>query len=367
MGHKKKIVFTVSNDLATDQRMIRLSNSLAQAGWSVLLIGREKPNSPPLKQYAFEQVRLKLPFHQGPLFYLFLNLALWRYLKKLSEDYLLANVDLDTLPVGWMLRRNQPDRWLYEAHEYFPEVPELQSRPWVKYIWLKIEQAILPKLKYVSTVSESVAQHFRILYPHLEVVVARNFPMQRFQIRHPSYSPRYLLYQGDLNEGRGIELAIEAVSFFNDLHLLIVGDGYLKTALEDMKQKSPAKDRIKFLGRIFPEELKTITDNAWVGINLLENKGLNYYYSLANKFGDYLQAGLPQINMNYPEYVLLNNPPVSELMNDYTTEDLIQAIINLEDTKYYQLLSQNAIDKRSQCNWENEFEKLTEWYASKFS
>ncbi len=38
----KKIVFTVTNDLTYDQRMHRICSSLARAGYTVQLIGREK-------------------------------------------------------------------------------------------------------------------------------------------------------------------------------------------------------------------------------------------------------------------------------------------------------------------------------------
>jgi glycosyltransferase involved in cell wall biosynthesis len=42
--------------------------------------------------------------------------------------------------------------------------------------------------------------------------------------------------------------------------------------------------------------------NADVGLNLLSSNSLNYKYSLANKFFDYLHAGVPSINMNFPVY-----------------------------------------------------------------
>lgn len=365
MGNSKIVFFTVSNDLVTDQRMIRIATSFANQGWEVTLVGREKPNSPPLKSQPFRQVRLKLPFHSGPLFYLFLNFSLWRYLRKVPHHAVVVNVDLDTLLTGWLLRRNMAGRWFYEAHEYFPEVPELQNRKWIKLVWLRLERLMLPKVNFLSTVSDSVAQHFKMLYPHIEIVVARNFPFRRNHQPASSKNPKIMLYQGDLNEGRGLELAVQAMSYFDDLFFYIAGDGYLKEKLQHLIANSNASDRIKLLGRVYPEELKAITDQAWIGINLLENKGLNYYYSLANKFGDYLQAGIPQINMDYPEYKALNNPSVSELINSYSVEDLVQAIKNLMNEKHYQQLANNAIQLREKYNWEIEAERMIKWYEAR--
>ena len=40
---------------------------------------------------------------------------------------------------------------------------------------------------------------------------------------------------------------------------------------------------------------------------LFENNGLNQYYSLANRFFDYIMAGVPQVCVDYPEYKVLND------------------------------------------------------------
>jgi glycosyltransferase involved in cell wall biosynthesis len=283
----------------------------------------------------------------------------------LPNTTVVGNVDLDTLPAGWLVRRNQPYRWWYEAHEYFPEVPELQDRLWIKKFWLTVEKRLVPRLKMVSTVSESVADHFRSLYPNLDVVVARNFPLLRQHNPLQPEEPRFLLYQGDLNEGRGLELAILAIEKFNDLHLYVAGDGYLRPRLEKLIGESSAANRIQLLGRILPQDLKAITDKAWVGLNLLENKGLNYYYSLANKYGDYLQAGLPQINMDFPEYRLLNQPQVSELLEEYSVSALEKAITRLMNEDHYLKLRANAVLKRVNCCWELEAANLIRWFEAK--
>ena len=51
----KKIIFTVTNDLNYDQRMQRICNSLAHAGYTILLIGRELDNSVALTEKIFKQ------------------------------------------------------------------------------------------------------------------------------------------------------------------------------------------------------------------------------------------------------------------------------------------------------------------------
>ena len=85
MADKKKIILAVTTDLNYDQRMQRICNSLSSASYEVLLLGREKADSLPLKEQQYEQHRLKLLAEKGPLFYLFFNLRLFLYLLRPSK------------------------------------------------------------------------------------------------------------------------------------------------------------------------------------------------------------------------------------------------------------------------------------------
>ncbi|MGE5108750.1 MAG: hypothetical protein ACM3H8_14495, partial [Sphingobacteriales bacterium] len=66
----KKIVFTVTNDLNYDQRMIRICTSLANVGYEVLLVGRNRKQSSPLDPKPYYQKRLSCWFQKGKGFYI---------------------------------------------------------------------------------------------------------------------------------------------------------------------------------------------------------------------------------------------------------------------------------------------------------
>src|ERR1700743_209233 len=66
---KKRVFCTVTNDLNYDQRMIRICTSLAGAGFSVVLVGRESRGSLPLAARPYGQHRLKMWWGRGKLFY----------------------------------------------------------------------------------------------------------------------------------------------------------------------------------------------------------------------------------------------------------------------------------------------------------
>ena len=75
-----KIAVSVTNDLNQDQRMHRICNSMLDAGYEVVLIGREKRSSQELLKQRFEQKRLKCWFESGVLFYFEYNIRLFIFL-----------------------------------------------------------------------------------------------------------------------------------------------------------------------------------------------------------------------------------------------------------------------------------------------
>ncbi|MEJ0101117.1 MAG: hypothetical protein WDO19_00560 [Bacteroidota bacterium] len=59
----KKIIFTVTNDLNYDQRMIRICTSLAEAGFGVTLVGYTLKDSKPLHKQPFQLKRISCFFY----------------------------------------------------------------------------------------------------------------------------------------------------------------------------------------------------------------------------------------------------------------------------------------------------------------
>jgi glycosyltransferase involved in cell wall biosynthesis len=123
-------------------------------------------------------------------------------------------------------------------------------------------------------------------------------------------------------------------------------------------------EKVKFLGFKKPAELKKITATAYIGLNLLENKGLSYYYSLANKFSDYIHAGIPQVCIDFPEYKRLNAQYNIALLVDNLEEETIKnAIIRLmNDQELYDRLKANCLICKKELNWQVEEKKLIALY-----
>ena len=355
-----RVIFTVTNDLNYDQRMIRISNSLVKEGYQVKLIGRKFSNSGSLQKKNYGQKRLFLFFQKGFSFYCEYNLKLFFYLLFQKSDVLCC-IDLDTMiPVFFAAFLKRKTK-VYDAHEYFSQQKEIMTRPRIYRFWYFVEKTFLPKFKKGYTVSETIAKEFakeyKVNYP-----VIRNFPLLK---NLPVLGSRQniIIYQGSVNEARGFEFLIPAMEKVNGI-LWIYGDGnFLEKAKSLVKEKN-LEERILFKGKLLPGDLDIATQQAMIGINLVEPIGKNQLMSLANKFFDYMHFAIPQVTMDFPEYKRINDQFEIALLIHHLTVDEISTSLNLllENKEVYFRLQQNCLQAREVFNWQNEEKKLIEFY-----
>ena len=92
---------------------------------------------------------------------------------------------------------------------------------------------------------------------------------------------------------------------------------------------------------------------------------MSYYYSLANKFFDYLHAGIPQITTDFPEYRSLNENYDVAIYAELNATSIASAIQKLvTDKTLYERLQNNTLTAREALNWQKESEKLLAFYDS---
>ena len=110
--------------------------------------------------------------------------------------------------------------------------------------------------------------------------------------------------------------------------------------------------------------MKAITSQAYAGITLFENNGRSNYLSLANRFFDYIQAGIPQLCVNYPAYRAINDQFEIALLIPDTSEEAIAKGLNLllTDAVLYERLKQNCRKAAEQLNWQEEEKILISFY-----
>lgn len=91
----------------------------------------------------------------------------------------------------------------------------------------------------------------------------------------------------------------------------------------------------------------------------MDASSLSYHYSLANKFFDYLQAGIPSINMDLPEYSrIIQNEKVGLLLSSLDAKQLASLIEDNDNGFAYQKMKDNCLIVSDKYIWESEAPKL---------
>lgn len=356
----KRLVFCVTNDLNFDQRMQRSCDALQKAGYDVLLIGRNHKNSPALSTQNFKQYRLHLWFEKGKLFYIEYNIRLFFYLLFLKVDVLVA-IDLDTILPVYLVSKIRHKKRVYDAHELFCEMKEIVTRPTIYRIWKSIEKTMIPRFPLGYTVNEPIAEWFHKNY-QVNYKVIRNVPQPYPLIEKKKED--FILYQGAVNEGRCLEEIIPAMKDI-PLPLIICGDGNYMNQAKALVKQYQLEDKIIFKGMLPPQELREYTLRATIGLNLIESKGLNNYWSLTNRFFDYIQACLPQVTVNYPAHEnILNTYKVGIGIAHPTSSEISRSVNKLLNDKDLLIsIKEECKRAREVLNWEKESEKLINFYG----
>lgn len=344
--------------------MIRICTSLSKAGYEVELVGVKKKTSVALTERPFGQERISVLFTKTFLFYFEYNIKLFFFLLFRRCDVLCC-IDLDTmLPVFFtsVIRRKKR---VYDAHEYFSQQKEIVTRPHIYKFWYWLEKTFVPRFKLGYTVNKSIAEIFSEKYK-VNYEVIRNVPVKTVYADIVKRNGK-IIYQGSVNEGRGFEQLIPAMKKV-DTVLDIYGNGNFFEQTQQLIKENGVEDKVFLKGYVAPEQLKNITPQYSAGITLFVREGLNQYLSLANRFFDYIQSGVPQLTMDYPEYRKVNDEyPVSLMITSLSQEEIASGLNRLlSDQDLHATLVQGCLAAREVFNWQEEEKKLISFYKEYF-
>lgn len=362
---KKIAVVSVINDLVTDNRVNRNCRALVESGYDVLLVGRKLPASLPLPKWPFSAKRMKLLFISGPAFYLSFNWRLFWLLLFKKTDLLFAN-DLDTLLPNYLVSKIKRIPLIYDSHELFCEVPELQSSPLKQKLWLMLERFIVPRLKHCMTVNDSIAKIFETKYGSPFTVV-RNIsdadkdfkPKSRADLGIDPHKAMLIMQGAGINIDRGAEELIDAMVFVEEAVLYIIGGGDVWPVLERKVMEKNLQDRVRLIGKLPRQQLLNYTHNADVGLSIDKDTNLNYHFSLPNKLFDYIQAGTPVLASRLPELErIITGYNIGGFIENHQAKSIADAVRAMLDKEKQKEWRKNMLKANAELNWVNEKQKL---------
>jgi glycosyltransferase involved in cell wall biosynthesis len=196
---------------------------------------------------------------------------------------------------------------VYDAHELESHANGLSPfrsllTRWLERIWIAGADKTV-------TVCTSIADWYGQEYSMERPAVIRNVPERADydvgqstvlrELHGISDDHLLFLYQGALAPGRGVEDLLKVFSLaLHGKHLVLMGYGPLEDEVLAMAERS---SNIHFQPAVPPSEVLHYTASADIGLCLIENTCLSYYYSLPNKLFEYLLAGLPVMVNDMPE------------------------------------------------------------------
>ena len=369
--NKTLVTFSVTNCICHDQRVLKMAETVRRLNCEITIVGRKRGDCCSTDSVPFRTKRFRMLFSRGFLFYKFFNLRLFFYLLFKKSDLLVSN-DLDTLLPNFLVSKLKRLPLVYDSHEYFTGVPEIQNRPFVRWVWKSIEKMIFPHLQNVITVCDSIADQYNKEYG-IRPETIRNCSRKSDIIQPHSREELginldhlLIILQGTgINIDRGGEELIDAVRQTENVSLLIAGSGDVVPELKLIVSNHSLDDRIKFIPKMSWEKMMRYTKSADIGASLDKDTNMNYRFILPNKLFDYLSAGIPVIASDLIEVkkiVAENNCGI--IIPSVTPENIRSALMHLQgNSERLATLKRNASLTSQKLNWDIESEKVTRLYG----
>jgi glycosyltransferase involved in cell wall biosynthesis len=216
--------------------------------------------------------------------------------------------DLNTLDVGCRCKRKRPGtRLVYDSHELATQRSRMGDRERRRASREErrglacVDEAIWSSASYARHAVEEHGIPFPSILRNVPELIEVKVGWDLHERLAIPADQRILLYQGSIQEHRGIEENIEAVTMLDRCVLVVIGYGHHRPALEEMVRNRGLTELVRFFGPIPNDELLYYTATADVGLCVIQGESLSYRWSLPNKLFEYLMAGIPVVASDYEE------------------------------------------------------------------
>lgn len=367
MPDKKKVLITFLGNIDYDTRCNNLFNTLSSKGFDVEFIGFDwlTENFTSVKGnktvYKLSKKPLSLFFYLK--FYSLLKLNL------LSKKFdIIFAEDLYCLPVCVIIGKLKKAKIIYDCRELFGFLAGLKNKKLVQKFWSSIEKMFIRKADLVLTTGNMDSEFIRNQYQIKNDLVVRNLPLYKKADSPFDYhatfniekSKKVLLYQGVILHGRGLIMIFDFLQSTNEFVIVVAGGGEMLSYYKELADQLHITDKVFFIGKIPQDKLINYTAGAWLGLALIENISLSYYYALPNKLFEYIMAEIPVIATDLPQMKkIIDEYQVGLTVRENDIEQLKHALNKLKsDENYYNQLKENCRIASQHLNWENEVKNL---------
>jgi len=239
----------------------------------------------------------------------------------------------------WLKFFKRDVRIVYNPHEL--ETEKNGQTPRMRKVARLIENRYIRKYDHIIPVADKISEWYRKVYHISNVTTIFNMP-DNPMLDYPTAPPGgfrdkfgigptdlIFIYQGKLMKRRNIDLMLEVFTRMPpDRHMLFMGFGEF---VPKIKEYAAKYSNIHYQEAVPKEEILAHTAQADAGLLIGENACLSYYYSLPNKYFEYVLASVPVVTVDFPELhdYTLQLGCGWLVPEDYTVESSRQILLSL--------------------------------------
>ncbi len=420
-SNRHRVAMFVLNDMRLDSRVRREAGTLSAAGYDVTVyavMSDATSHRPREDGDGYEIVRIPMlmrpatdtsaspgsrprrrvgraalasafaasrPMFGGTLHYVANWQLRWNsWARRVTDEAVPADVwhahDFNTLGLARSLARRFGGDLVYDSHEVFTEAGATSALPSAVRAAIRgRERAWARDASAVLTVNDSIGDVLRDQLGR-EVVIVRNCavpPPSEVSPLRPALGldarTPIVIYHGSVTVGRGIAPLIESFddSRMDGVHLVIMGYGPLRPAMQALADASPARDRIHMLPPVAPEDVTRWVAGADVAAMPIEPTTMNHRLSSPNKLFEAIAAGVPVVGPDFTEFrqVVLDSRhgPLGRLHADHRPTSIateVSSLLALNRREREQLRARCRAACDEQWNWGRESRRLLDTYAT---
>lgn len=283
--------------------------------------------------------------------------------------------DLNTLTQGFICAklRFKKKFLVYDSHEVQTSRTGYNSE-----FYGKLESFYINKIDTMIVENHTRAKYNEELYGFYPEVI-HNYPFVNKTISNEKiniheifnlpHDEKILLYQGGIQTGRGLDKLIDAVPYFKEGTLVLIGDGKIKSELERKVKELKLEEKVKFIPKVPLEDLPKFTRNAYIGFQVLNNVCFNHYSASSNKLFEYMMSGVPVVACEFPEIKkVVETEKTGISIDSHEPKEIARAVnIILNNSDLREEYSKNSFAASFKYNWDNEKINFLKIYKNLFA
>lgn len=360
-----------TSEITHDSRILNEATSLSKL-YKVTVIAKKYPNQK-LNHYPFKLKLVEFRRFSSRLLTIFSSFFyLIRAALAESPDVFHGH-DLDGILCSFPAVVRRRTILIYDSHEFWSDTYPFSNLKGIKWFLPILERMLIWKVKAGISVNWSLANLLSKKYAK-KFVAVYNVGTSRINRKSPYKfikmfpKQKIILHLGAADEGRGLEQMIIAAQILGEKYAFVfLGGG--KTEKEMIKMKSDLKvSNVYFLPSVAPEEIKSTISQADLALALTQPISKSYYYSLPNKIFQYIDAEVPILGSDFPEFkeVIAKNQ-IGEVVDSTKPKLFAKKIREMtkRSSKYTDLMKSPALKKK--YSWPEQEKILRKFYQEVFN